>query len=809
MSQFIYQQKQAWSGLKKKPGFVSAIVATMGTTLGALLCILTLAYVLIAKPLPYPDQDALYKVESVISNDKGEPMGRAYTYPSLVHMYENQTMFSQSALLYISEDVLTNSATQPTLNMAFVTPEYFSLIDAKLAMGRPFEQTEAKETNNPVAIISHKTWREEFASNPDILNLKVDFSGTSFSIIGVLAEGFIEPQLHDTGLTSQVYLPWDYNHAGERLRKSWGNISSSQLFLAKLTSQMSVSQVDQSLSALVNDKWQEQVASVDFFKGWSIKIESNSFKHVILGDSQKTVYLLLAGVLGLVLIACANIANLFMSRTAEQQRQLAIRAAVGANKRDLFKTIFAETNLLMTISVGVALVVSACGFYIMQHYLSAQLPRVNELTINWFTLACAIAIALSLALFFAGLSSRMINYKALNSTLQSSGKGTGVQVSKGIRKLLIVSQVAIVTTLVFINISLFQDAKRAIEQPLGYTTDNLTSLTLSISAAQMPPAAEVIPIMTELRKKLLELPQVESINQSGSPLNGFGLNAQTAEKDNQRYVVNTKHIDHKYFDMVGQTFVEGDNFSAAQFKDDADVMIVNEQYAKVLAPEGSAIGQKIRFGRNSVSTIIGIVKGTRYPAQSEVPMQAYRISSPASTQMTLKIKQGQKLTRKQAVAVLKEVTNQFTVFDLTELNDRRADMLFTQYTTAITSAVLAILTIILSAIGLYGILSYSTQMRSFEIGTRMAIGAKSKDLIKLIVGENSTSLLIGVFVSALALLALYIGFSEALVDYINMTIVPTFAITIALICLIALFACYWPLRQFIYRPAIHSLRGNE
>lgn len=809
MSQFIYQQKQACSGLKKKPGFVSAIVATMGTTLGALLCILTLAYVLIAKPLPYPDQESLYKVETVISNDKGEPMGRAFTYPGLIHMYDNQTVFGESALLYLSEDVLTNSATQPTLNTAFITPEYFSLIDAKLAMGRPFEQTEAKDTNNPVAIISHETWRKEFASNPDILNLKVDFSGTSFSIVGVLAEKFIEPELHQTGLKNHVYLPWDYNHAGERQRKSWGNINSSQLFLGKLTSTMSVSQVEQTLTTLVNTKWQEEVASIDFFKGWSMRMEASSFKSVILGDSEKTVYLLLAGVIGLVLIACANIANLFMSRTAEQQRQLAIRAAVGANKSDLFKTIFAETNLLMTASVGVALVISSLGFYAMQHYLGGQLPRVDELSINWFTLTCAVLIAISLATFFARLSTRMINYKALNSTLQSSGKGTGVQVSKAIRKLLIVSQVAIVTTLVFINISLFQDAKKSIEQPLGYTTENLTSLTLSVSAATMPPAAELIPIMTELRKQLLELPQVEAINQSGSPMNGFGLNAQTAEKDNQRYVVNTKGIDHKYFDMIGQPFVEGDNFSEADFKDDADVMIINEEYAKVLAPEGSALGQKIRFGRDSVATIIGVVKGTRFPAQTEVPMQAYRISSPASTVMTLKIKPGQQLTRKQAVAALKEVTNQFTVFDLVELDDRRADMLFTQYTTAITSAVLAILTIILSAIGLYGILSYSTQMRSFEIGTRMAIGAKSKDLIKLIVGENSTSLVIGIFVSALALLALYIGFSEALVDYVNMTIVPTFAVTILLISLIALFACYWPLRQFIYRPAIHSLRGNE
>ncbi|MDP2562740.1 ABC transporter permease [Psychrobium sp. 1_MG-2023] len=809
MSQFLYQQKQAWAGLKKKPGFVSAILMTMGTTLGALLCILTLAYVLIAKPLPYPEQDSLFKVDTIITNDKDEEMGRAYTYPNLIHLYENQTMFSETALLFVSEDVLINSLSQPTLQMSFVTPEYFSLLGAKMALGRSFEATEAKDTNNPVAIISQQTWQTEYAKDPQIIGKKMDFSGTSFTIVGVLSDSFIEPELYETGTQAHVFLPWDYNHAHPRARQAWGNINDSQLFLAKKTSAMTIEQVNQTLTTLVNDKWRENVASVEFFKGWNMEIDSRSFKHVILGDSEQTVFLLLAGVIGLVLIACANIANLFISRTAEQQRQLAIRAAVGARKSDLFKTIFAETNLLMMLSVAIALVLSSVGFFVMKAFLAAQLPRVNELAINWFTLSSAVLIALLLALFFARLSTRMINYKALNSTLQSSGKGTGIQVSKSIRKLLIISQVAIVTSLVFINISLFQDAKKSIQQPLGFTTENLATLSLSISSSTMPPREELMPIITELKNKLLELPQVKAISQSSAPLNGFNLNAQTALNTNIHYVAHTKHIDNNYFDMVGQTVLEGDNFSAADIKDHNRVILVNDVYAKQLAPEGSAIGQKIEFGGDSTSTIIGVVQGTLLPGRTEIPIQAYRPGTLAGTTLTLQLEPGQEITREQAVKVLKEVTNQFTVFNLVALDRLKAEMLFTQYTTAITSAVLAILTIILSTIGLYGILSYSTQMRSFEIGTRMAIGAKRKDLIKLIIRENSTPVAVGVFVSILAILALYIGFDEELVVYASFQLVPVFLVTVVLISLIALFACYWPLRQFINRPAIHSLRGSE
>lgn len=808
MSQFIYQQKQAWAGIKKKPGFVGAVVATMGTTLGALLCVLTLAYVLIAKPLPYPEQETLYRLDSLFYDNKGEMLGQAFTYPSLIHLYENEQQFSETALFYASEDVLTNSLSQPTLNTAFVTPEYFQLLGVSAKLGRLFEATEAFNTNNPVAVISHQTWVDEYSKDTQILGKKMDFTGISYTIVGVLPADFIEPELHEIGREHHVFMPWDFNHAEERIRRAWGNISDNYFFMGKLTSDISTAQLNQQLSTIVNEKWQQEVTDVEFFKGWHIEIEASTFKKVILGDSENTVFLLLAGVIGLVLIACVNIANLFISRTAEQQRQLAIRAAVGANKSDLFNTIFAETRLLMVFSVSIALIIAALGFSIMQQYLGAQLPRVEELAINWFTLSSAVIIALLLAAIFARLSTRMINYKALNSTLQSSGKGAGIQVSKTIRKILIVSQVAIVTSLVFINISLFQDAKKSIEKPLGFKTDNIVSLVLSFSSTQHLPIEQNITIMTELRKKISALPQVVGISQTSTPLGAFNLNAQTTQ-DNKRYVIRTKFIDNHYFSMIGQSLIEGDNFSAADIRDGNDIVIVNELYAKELAPQGSVIGTKLRFGGEELHTIIGVVKGTIMPGQREGLMQAYRPRSLGANSMLIELAPGQTITREQAVSVLKEVTTQYTVFDLIQLNKRRSEMLFTQYTTAITSAVLAALTIILSAIGLYGILSYSTQMRGFEIGTRLAIGAKRKDLITLIIGENSGAILTGIIVSIGLLLTLYVGFNEALVDYVSFRLLPIFLATFVVISILSLFACYWPLRQFINRPAIHSLRGNN
>lgn len=809
MKQIIYQQKQAWASLKKKGGFVATVVTTMGTTLGALLCILTLAYLLILQPLPYPEQDKLYNVVHAIGDKIGETNADSFTYPGLIHLYKNQDVFEQAALINYGQDVLTSLPNQPTLNTSYASPEWFELLDAPMQLGRKFEATEALDTFNPVTILSYSLWQKEFAGRPDILDTKVAFSGVSYRVIGVLAKRFIEPQIKTTGMTSDIWFPWDYN-LDVRMKERWGNISGSLTLVGKLKPSLSVMQAEQTITPLVNDIWVENVVSIPFFKGWSIQMKLQTLQSVILGESQKTVYLLLAGVFGLVLIAFANIANLFMSRTAEQQRQLAIYAALGAKKSHLFRALLAESSLLMFLSILLALAIAACGFYLLQTQLAAVLPRVNELSLNLFTVVAAVFLALLFAVLFAFLSSKMINYRALNSMLQSSGKGTGVQVSKRFRQALIVSQVAIATVLVFANISLFSEAVNTISKPTGFTVDNMTQVILSVSAAEMPPEEEVASVMTEFKKKLLELPQVEEISHSRSVLSGFNLWALTAVASNQNFTPESKGVSANYFSMMGQTLLEGDFISVTDVKDHNMVMVVNDVFAQRLNPEGSALGMQISSGGGpDAFTIIGVVKGVSMPGRADIPMRVYTPAGLATTQMTLKLKQGQTVSREEVVSAITSVSSLYALFSLDVLLDMQQQRLFTQYATAITTAVLAIITLFLASIGLYGILSYGTQMRRFELGTRMAIGAKRKQLVGLIVKDNAWVIALGIVTSMVLMLLIYIACKDMIAAYLGFELLVVFALTIVVISLLSLFACYWPLRQFINQPAIHSLRGSD
>jgi predicted permease len=800
----LYLVKQAWTSLKGQPGFVGAVVSTMAVTLGALLCVLTLAYLLLIEPLPYPEQDTLFTVEHQLIDMDAKVDGNAFTYPNLMHLYTKQNVFSASALIYHDADVLLSSPSHPRLSLSFITPQWFSLLGADMAIGRSFEATEALDTYHPVAVLSYQTWEKQFALDKDILSKKMQFGEVSYRIVGVLSEAFIEPHIAGIGVKSQVFLPWDYNPIPPSQRKRWGNDDSGLMFLGKLKGSQTPDQIQQTLKALVNHNWQQEVAGHPFFKGWSIGINLHSLQSVILSKSEKTVYLLIAGVMSLLLIACTNIANLFISRTAEQHRNMAIYAALGATRKQLFKTLLAETGLLMGVSTFIAIYIASLGLTGVKLLLNNYLPRVNELSVNPFTLLCAITLMISLALFFAYLSLSMINYRGLNQSIQSSGKGGGIQVSKRIRQSLVLCQIAVVTALVFINIVLFKEAVSTINEPSGFETDDISFLVLSLPPTKDDDNGALVASMLQVRRQLSALPEVSGMSQSMAPMPFFSTALSRLDSD-ERYSIKAKDVDHHYFQLIQQPLLEGQYFTAADIVDDNNVMIINDVFAKQLTPQGSALGLKFNQG----VSIVGVVKGIKVPGDKDIPPRFYYPASPSRNMFLVKTIPGQTLTREKIVDVLQQVSSGFKLFSLSTLNARRNSRLFRQSTTAITSGVLGIITFLLAGIGLYGILSYTTQMRKFEIGTRLAIGAKRKDVVKLIVKDNASMIVLGMLTSVLVLLALYLGFNDSLNTYLSVNLALSFIFTLLSISLLSLFACYWPLRKYINHPAIHSLRGSD
>jgi len=802
--QVSYLVKQAYVNLKQKPIFSLSVITTMGITLGALIAVITLAYVMLIKPLPYPDQERLYRVEhQLISNDK-KIDGRAFTYPNLMHLFNKQSVFDEGTLIYFDGAVLTSSATEPMVAISYITPQWFDLFNTKMALGRAFEKSEQLNSYNPVAILSYQTWLEEFNGAANILEQSLSLSGINYQIIGVLEQDNIELPLAGPGFKSQLYIPWDFNSISHEQRKRWGNDDGNLLFIGKLNVEstlLSPTQLNQKLTILVNENWQRNVTDINFFKGWSINLQVESLKDFIIADNKRSIYLLLIGALGLFIIACANIANLFVSRTVERQQELAICAAIGASKAQLFSTILSETALLMVLAIGVSQCFVLIVFSIMHNYLSDFLPRVDELSINAVTLAVSLFLLVLLTLTYSHICRQMINYRKLNNSLQSSGKGNGVQVSKRVRNILISSQIGVATILVFINIALYKDAAQLIKQPLGYQTKDITSIVLALPNVERDLRAQTV---IALKYELSKNPKIIDVSQSMRP-SGFGTTALRADTTNKRYTAQGKDIDERYFPMIEQTLVEGENFSVADIKDDNDVMIVNEVFAKRLAPMGSVIG----FTFNEGTRIIGVVKSINIPGRQSIESRFYYPASLARNMLLIKVKAGQVFSRDEMMMSLKKVSNKLSLFSFTSLDEYKSQRLFAAKATAYTTITVTVLTLFLSGIGLYGILSYSTQMRRFEIGTRLAIGAKGSDMVKLIIKDNANAILLGITASIVILATLALVFSEYLSEQLNWQLLPILLLTLVMNIVISLFACYLPLRQYINKPAIYSLKGSE
>jgi predicted permease len=799
-----YLIKQAYLSLKQKPIFVLSVVSTMGITLGALLCVMTLAYVMLIKPLPYPDQERLYNVEHQLISNENAIDGRAFTYPNLMHLYNQQSLFEQSVLMYVDGGVITSLPSEPMVAISFITPQWFSLFSAQMALGRGFEESEKVNSYNPVAVLTYKTWQDKFNGEENVIDKNLTLGGNSYRIVGVLAKSNVEAPLAGAGFKTELYLPWDYNSISARERKRWGNDDGGLIFVGKVKkeyTEYSKIQIDQMLTTLVNENWQNEVSGHAFFKGWSIALKTKTLKSFIISDGERSVYLLLIGALGLLLIACANIANLFVSRTVERQQKLAISAAVGASKAQLFRNILAETGLLMFAAIVLAQLVIFVGFSALQYYLGDFLPRIDELELNVFSFSVSILLLVLLTLVFSNICLKIINYHALNSTLQSSGKGSGIQVSKRVRNILISCQIATATALVFINVVLYKNASELVNQPLGYQTNNITSVVLALPNVESDIKVQKL---TALKAELLAHPKIKNVSQAMRPT-GFGTLALTAADTDNRYTVLGKDIDNQYFSMLKQAIVEGDNFSAEDIKDDRSVMIVNDVFARKLAPNGSAIGFKFKNGVE----VIGVVKSINMPGIQRVDSRFYYPASLARNMLLIEQHQGQIFNRDEMISVMKSVDKKLSLFTFTSLNEYKDRRLFSSVTTAVTTLVLAILTLLLSGLGLYGILNYSSQMRRYEIGTRMAIGAKGKDIVSLVFKDNAGALGVGLAVSCVVLLVLYLGFSDTLSAYISLELLPLFILTLGVISLISSLACYLPLRQFIKKPVIHALKGSE
>jgi predicted permease len=817
MDGFIEELKLAQASLRDRPGFVLTVMLTLGLTLGALIAIFNLNYLLLMKPLPYPEQQRLVAIDNISTNDGLRTPDNSRLLPATVHHYQQQInkpqpLFEQMAIFKISRLFLSSHASQPRLPIIYATPEYFELLGTPMQMGRAFSQAEGFGQHNPVVVLSFAAWQQWFNGADDIVGQKIQLGETRFSVIGVTAKAFHQPEVFTTA--AQIWLPWDFNdyHADEL--SNWNNSKRNIAAIARLKADVPLLQTQSLLNTAINDHYQRTAKNPNDNKADDSRFESPlvAFHTRLMGDSQSRALLLMASVAGLLLIACSNVINLFYSRAAEKQQTFAIQAALGARRSHLFKAMFAE-SLLMTVASGLlGLLVAAWGFELLKRLGEGQLSRLSELALDGTTLAFTALMAVLLAMIFALLSSRVVNYDALKEQLQSSGKGSGLQISTFARNVLVISQITLTTLLLAGAFVVLQQAYSVVSHPLGFNDDNLYSLSIDARAnsdSQNAPEAKGQLINT-ITDKLSQLPQVQTVSPSFRGPIGVNMAMSFSDTDNNNlgfFPVN--FVSKAHFKMMEVTILQGRMFTASEIKDQSKVVVVSRTAAQRFAKDGNALGINVFTEPGNPRKVIGIVEDTFDPnrRQDAQGKEVFLPYEPWNMHWLIKFNPHAQLSKLDLINQLTKINPSLKVARYDAIANEHQQALTHNKLNAGVAGGLTLLALLLASVGLYGVLSYSSQMRRYELGIRMALGARTGQITALVIRDNSTPIVIGIGLSMILTLLLYGLARQHIASVSDLPVLPLL-MTLPVIIFTALIASYLPVRKIINEDPVKALRNE-
>lgn len=808
----------ALSSLRNSKGYVLTIVVTLGVTLGALVSMYNLNYQILAAPLPYPDQDRLYVMQTDVIVDGRNASANTLNmtpYAAVVEGYrKDNEYFEQKALVGYYVDTIRSLPDTPQVNSAYITPEYLQMLKPPLELGRIFNKEETLEAFIPVVVLSYETWQKVFKGDPDILSRTLRFGEVDFKVVGVLAKSFLEPHLIEIGHETEVWLPWDYNRVPP-IYRGWESFIEHEFLVGKIKPGIELAKIEQDLTVKLNARFKEETASQGGYANTTLSMRLESYKTLILGDGKNRAYLLFAGSLVLLLIAAANITNLILARAANRQRIMAIQAALGAQKSHLFNGFLAEILWLMLLAAILSLVMAVFGIGILKDVAGSLLPRVSELSLTFQSIIVAFAVALLLALFFAFLVSHQVNYRALNGVLQTSGKGVGVQISTRVRHILILCQIALTGVLLTASLQILQESLHRLSQPIGVATDNVYQIILNMGAQSTVPAEERRRNLVAIRDELRSNSKVQNATlTSCSPLGETSPSIESVlsvDESFQSYRVGkVTYIDENYFDILGLALVSGRNIEKNEFQSNTTLVIVNEAMAHSLQTDGKILNKRYFFGAgapgNNMYEVVGIMKDLTLPGETELARIFAVGVSQEFPRLILKMKPGQTFEKEELNALMARVNGEYKASLLLSMPEAHKALLAQETVSAWLTASLAILTLSLAAIGTYGVLSYSVQLRRFELGIRMALGARPLTVFLQILKDNLTPVILGL-VTALVTFGLVWVWLQQSAHNTHLNPV-SFVTSTLLILMLASLASLFSVWFIIRKPAVNALRAS-
>lgn len=812
--------------LRKSPAFTAIAVLTIALGIGATTAIFSVVDATLLHPLPYPHPEQLVSVIDDLPGVGAQDVGMSV--PEW-HDFQRSGIFEYVAPAGGGDVNLTGSSEPTRILFAVVAPNYFAVLGAQPELGRSFNPEDTTPGFTLEVLISDRLWKGAFASDPQILGKNIRLDNDLYQIIGVMPASFHEPGQTTAQRSTELWAAAGF--AGPPAPESWRASRFLPSVIARIKPGQTITEAQSRLDALVAALQKEFPQDYPLQSAWRVRLVP--LKQTVVGDVRQSLILLLGAVGLVLLIGCVNVANLLLARASARGREMAIRQALGAERARLVWQLLTEGLLLSLVGGIVGLTILYCTKELLPQIVPNSLPRLNEVTINWPVLLFALGATLVAGAIFGLAPALHSGRQDLTHMLKQEARGSTASGEQArTRRVLVVTEFALSLVLMIAAGLLLRSFADLLHAPLGFSPRSVMAIRTWLPVPNDPatdvyrtPALQA-PFLREVLRRGRTLPGVEEIavgdlaalplGHSRTNLNPFSMIIEGRETDaNQTPLVDGSIVTPEYFHLLRMTLLRGRLFGEADDENAPPVVVVNDAFAQTYWPDDNPVGKRIKIrlpGDRSTfdwNTVVGVIADARTESLADptVPQMYLSLYQRTANDWAIFLR-GQLDTVAipvQLRAQVQSVNPELPVFGAQTLNDVLSASLSERRFSMEIVGLFALTALLLAGMGIYGVISYIVSERTHEIGIRLALGAQSHTILRMVVRQGLGLAIAGAAVGLVG--AFIVSHLMAGVLYgVRPTDPVTFVGVALLLIAVALLACCVPARRAIRVDPLVALR---